>query len=721
MANDTTKTTSTFSIEYPTTGYGGTPTWADLYGQAFEDIDSALADRLIEEEVEDVVDALLAGGDKVSVSYDDPNDALTIDTSALDDEEVRDEVGQLLTAGDGISVTVDDAGDSVTIALASHASTHEKGGADEITTLGDLQTDSLDTEKARTKSEPVYNVKHWGAVGDGVTDDRQSIQDAIDAANAAGGGTVYLPASNSSYYLESSGNSVVSADDADNSVEYALEMKSGVRIEGASRDQVTIETPATQVCSFWINGQSDIQFASLTIDDGQHDDPQPDSEVSGNPANVLKFGGYDNPSTGSTDILVRDCRITGGLRHGIDFQYCERAWVDSCVFDDAGADDSVSVSTSSKYVLVSDCLCINKARAGEYDPASFEAEDGSEWVIFQNCRSINNDSEGGGKGFVVGKSHDGKGAPSHHYVLGCMAVTPGIAGINIGGVADDGGQNVVIDNFTHFGSKWGIKLTTKDAKLQNVKISNSFIQGTNAEAFHHEQRGTNTSGTLEGLQMSNVTVKACGSADSTPAIEVPSTITDVRLSDINSIRCYKGFAVNSAYATLQAVEAKSCDGSGITLGVDATRARLTDCIAYNNGQTGAGQSDGIVINANKVLSQGCVAFDDQGTKTQLRSIQVYGTDCRIIGSHFGPSANFESVDNGGVDNRWSDNEFQGDSLVQRNGSTRLVRNGSGTNSGDPTSTGQWNGSGYEGAVVYDTSVARPYTEYQYIDGAWQSA
>lgn len=53
----------------------------------------------------------------------------------------------------------------------------------------------------------IFNVKDYGAAGDWATDDTQAIQAAIDAAAAAGGGTVYVPTGD--YVLSKQGGGVV--------------------------------------------------------------------------------------------------------------------------------------------------------------------------------------------------------------------------------------------------------------------------------------------------------------------------------------------------------------------------------------------------------------------------------------------------------------------------------------------------------------------------------
>ncbi|HEY0349177.1 MAG TPA: glycosyl hydrolase family 28-related protein, partial [Pyrinomonadaceae bacterium] len=78
----------------------------------------------------------------------------------------------------------------------------------------------------RATDSAVYNVKTFGATGDGKTLDTPAINKTIDAAAAAGGGTVYFPAgnylsvsihlkSNIALYLDQ-GSTIIAANTTDN-------------------------------------------------------------------------------------------------------------------------------------------------------------------------------------------------------------------------------------------------------------------------------------------------------------------------------------------------------------------------------------------------------------------------------------------------------------------------------------------------------------------------
>lgn len=110
------------------------------------------------------------------------------------------------------SVTTDQPVESVsTVSTQSEASTSTSTvSALSVASSGSSETEKIPTEisvrnVAETSNTPVstepLNVKSFGAVGDGVTDDRQAIQDAIDAAaEGLGSGKVYFP--EGTYFVE---------------------------------------------------------------------------------------------------------------------------------------------------------------------------------------------------------------------------------------------------------------------------------------------------------------------------------------------------------------------------------------------------------------------------------------------------------------------------------------------------------------------------------------
>jgi hypothetical protein len=93
------------------------------------------ADTLVDfdEKTEDTVAAILQEGDKVSITHDDANDTLTVDTSALDTEEVGDAVASLVAANSNLSWSYDDPNDTLTVSLSDSISVNTLEAKDTFT------------------------------------------------------------------------------------------------------------------------------------------------------------------------------------------------------------------------------------------------------------------------------------------------------------------------------------------------------------------------------------------------------------------------------------------------------------------------------------------------------------------------------------------------------------------------------------------------------------
>ena len=159
-----------------------------------------------------------------------------------------------------------------------------------------------------------FDVKSYGARGDGVTDDAGAIQKAIDAAAEAGGGVVLFPRS-ASPYLVTRTLKITSSD-----IELSGDGASVQLADGAANGtgKKPFLNTAGQVHVIYVTGSESerirkLRVTGLTVD-----------------GNIYNQSGYYNPRgivfEHAEDVLVKDVRIVRafvGLDFGRDCADCE--------------------------------------------------------------------------------------------------------------------------------------------------------------------------------------------------------------------------------------------------------------------------------------------------------------------------------------------------------------------------------------------------------------
>lgn len=157
---------------------------------------------------------------------------------------------------------------------------------------------------AGSSTSPYYNVRDYGAVGNGVTDDRTAIISAAAAAQSAGGGVVFFPA----------GVYAVSAF-------ITFTGYSKVAFVGTSNGGSVLRSTATALgvnnTIFYFSGGNKIELRGLTFD---------------NNSKLLTGDGAVVQAISTTDFSVYDCRFENCTIYGLLLQLVVRWAVENCYF-----------------------------------------------------------------------------------------------------------------------------------------------------------------------------------------------------------------------------------------------------------------------------------------------------------------------------------------------------------------------------------------------------
>lgn len=384
-----------------------------------------------------------------------------------------------------------------------------------------------------------YNVRNYGAKGDGTALDSPAIDQAIQAAARAGGGTVYLPpgtylsgtihlASNIHLYLDM-GATILAAPQKMNAYDEPEHWEGTAYQDGGHtyfRNSLIYGEGLTNIS---ITGQGMIDGTALSRGDGDQDvvDGFKDWEHPTNAPSDVKLARLGNKSIAlklCRNVLLRDITIFKGGHFAVITTGCDNLTVDNVTMDTDR--DGIDIDCC-RNVMVSNCR-INSPNDDGLCPKSTFALGTN--VITENMTIVNCMVSG----FECGTLLDGTMKP--------RANGSGTGRIKFGTESNGGFRNVTVANCV-FRSCKGLALEEVDGGiLENININNITMMDINSYAIYittgKRNRGPNVPqpSRMRNVLISNVTVDGVSADSGIRIFGLPEQpIEGLRLSNIRLI------------------------------------------------------------------------------------------------------------------------------------------------------------------------------------------
>ena len=523
-----------------------------------------------------------------------------------------------------------------------------------------------------------YNVLSYGAKGDGVTDDYESIQNAIKEQK-----NIYLPEGT---YLVSKG----------------LRIPSNRKIYGAGIDKTIIkyhDTAATGDCLIYNDdiqsGNTNIHLSDFTLDGNKARNGDNPSATGGSRDSNLTIRASNNvhiSNIKSINAGLHGFDVTCG---GLDYPYLgdntkapnpsSFVYIYNCEASNFG--DDGFTTHHSEYISITDCYSHSPTNRGNQN--GFEVDDGSRHIVLTN-----NTSEGCYGGIEV-KAHGSAPAPYNITINGHRSVKDvrsynfrhiGFHGVNdpdsktarniictnlisINPNNQKGFQNEADPRVLVISAYYGVVINglsgytdRPDLFINQPVISTQFksrnitLNGIVLNGFDKASNSiyvTGGSRKSSNINISNVTLLNSG----VNGIGIGGSVENVSITNVNAVkeRSNTGFVVSTVNSQLNL---SGISGEGYEAISEIAGTIYADGInIFNGGFRGSSSSSGEISASGAVISS-TGASSSTGTRSSVigsSSSNASGDYCSVISSLNSDSTNRNNVVLGSSNSRASGN------------------------------------------------------------------